>query len=214
MLRFWMLRTFDDLIVAPVAPMRGSFLPRSYRSIHQPRGVFSTVLLKSVAVCFYAAWYVRYGTSPVTVEPIHRSSRMACGVVRAAHWRPRSSWRSATCPSCWRRCGWRWRRLQWFCAGHGCWSRACRTVGRTGGRSGAGRGRLGGIQEVPGRHHLHQHKLGWAACAASCGDGRARRLPPSSRSCTALFRPVAEMPRRSASSPGVWQHVIASGPGM
>ena len=47
-----MLRTFDALIVAP---MRGSFLPRSYRSIHQPRGVFSTVLLKSVAVCFYAA---------------------------------------------------------------------------------------------------------------------------------------------------------------
>ena len=35
--------------------MRGSFLPRSYRSIHQPRGVFSTVLLKSVAVCFYAS---------------------------------------------------------------------------------------------------------------------------------------------------------------
>ena len=34
--------------------MRGSFLPRSYRSIPQPRGVFSTVLLKSVAVCFYA----------------------------------------------------------------------------------------------------------------------------------------------------------------
>ena len=51
MLRFWMLRTFDALIVTP---MRGSFLPRSYRSIHQARGVFSTVLLKSVAVCFYA----------------------------------------------------------------------------------------------------------------------------------------------------------------
>ena len=51
MLRFWMLRTFDALIVTP---MRGSFLPLSYRSIHQPRGVFSTVLLKSVAVCFYA----------------------------------------------------------------------------------------------------------------------------------------------------------------
>ena len=47
-----MLRTFDVLIVTP---MRGSFLPRSYRSIHQTRGVFSTVLLKSVAVCFYAA---------------------------------------------------------------------------------------------------------------------------------------------------------------
>ena len=47
-----MLRTFDALIVTP---MRGSFLPRSYRSIHQPRGVFSTVLLKSVAVCLYAA---------------------------------------------------------------------------------------------------------------------------------------------------------------
>ena len=46
-----MLRTFDALIVTP---MRGSFLPRSYRSIYQPRGVFSTVLLKSVAVCFYA----------------------------------------------------------------------------------------------------------------------------------------------------------------
>ena len=53
MLRFWMLRTFDALIVSP---MRGSFLPRSYRSIHQARGVFSTVLLKSVAVCFYAEW--------------------------------------------------------------------------------------------------------------------------------------------------------------
>ena len=50
--RFWMLRTFDALIVTP---MRGSFLPRSYRSIYQPRGVFSTVLLKSVAVCFYAS---------------------------------------------------------------------------------------------------------------------------------------------------------------
>ena len=120
--RFWMLRTCDALIVTP---MRGSFLPRSYRStpfsgqfrrqcmhfgnsagnfggsavrrsvghdsaaamsklvallpncmqivqnwsekgvytvyticknlgIYQPRGVFSTVLLKSVAVCFYA----------------------------------------------------------------------------------------------------------------------------------------------------------------
>ena len=49
--RFWMLRTFDALIVTP---MRGSFLPRSYRSIYQPRGIFSTVLLKSVAVCFYA----------------------------------------------------------------------------------------------------------------------------------------------------------------
>ena len=51
MLRFWMLRTIGALIVTP---MRGSFLPRSYRSIHQPRGVFSTVLIKSVAVCFYA----------------------------------------------------------------------------------------------------------------------------------------------------------------
>ena len=51
--RFWMLRTCDALIVTP---MRGSFLPRSYRSIYQPRGVFSTVLLKSVAVCFYAPW--------------------------------------------------------------------------------------------------------------------------------------------------------------
>ena len=51
---FWMLRTFDALIVTPMRGMRGSFLPRSYRSIHQPRGVFSTVLLKSVAVFFYA----------------------------------------------------------------------------------------------------------------------------------------------------------------
>ena len=49
-----MLRTFDALIVTPMRGMRGSFLPRSYRSIHQPRGVFSTVLLKSVAVCLYA----------------------------------------------------------------------------------------------------------------------------------------------------------------
>ena len=47
-----MLRTFDALIVTP---MRGLFLPRSYRSIPQPRGVFSTVLLKSVAVCLYAS---------------------------------------------------------------------------------------------------------------------------------------------------------------
>ena len=39
-----MLHTFDVLIVTP---MRGSFLPRSYRSIHQTRGVFSTVLLNT-----------------------------------------------------------------------------------------------------------------------------------------------------------------------
>ena len=62
MLLFWMLLTFDALIVTP---MRGSFLPLSYRSIHQPRGVFSTVLLKSVAVCFYAdgeltGWLARF----------------------------------------------------------------------------------------------------------------------------------------------------------
>ena len=72
--RFWMLGTFDALIVTP---MRGSFLPRSYRSIYhgvwnciyQPRGVFSTVLLKSVAVCFYA---VRTGARlRVIVNDLH-----------------------------------------------------------------------------------------------------------------------------------------------
>ena len=57
-------------------------------------------------------------------------------MVRAAQWRPRSCSRSDTCPSCWRRCGWRWRHctgrpLQWCCAGHGCRTRACRQVNQT-----------------------------------------------------------------------------------
>ena len=64
-----MLRTFDALIATPMRGMRGSFLPRSYRSIHQPRGVFSTVLLKSVAVCFYALGADSPNNRNATVTP-------------------------------------------------------------------------------------------------------------------------------------------------
>ena len=49
MLRFWMLRTFDALICVVHFCLGPTVV------YPKPRGVFSTVLLKSVAVCFYAA---------------------------------------------------------------------------------------------------------------------------------------------------------------
>ena len=59
-----MLCTFDALIVTP---MRGSFLPRSYRSIHQPRG--GILRCAPVAVCLYAGRYGQY--TPRQCIPAH-----------------------------------------------------------------------------------------------------------------------------------------------